>query len=187
MKHLIPLAALSLFFCMCSADNKHLAIYQELDFKREVDFFETENGSVFIGEYIGYEFTDKGDVGHQFSNHISAIVANKLKELYNNGRYYKVNLERIHISTAGMGSGTVRYSCVIPLNSVSEKCDAMTSFDHAGGWGHSPALETRKKELGKALLKGDSLRISSLKITPEGLEEYWIQWRNKRKQADCIQ
>tara|TARA_B110000285_G_C14767997_1_gene442672 strand:- start:32 stop:553 length:522 start_codon:yes stop_codon:yes gene_type:complete len=173
---------------MCRLDNQRVADYNESEFKIEVNFIQKQNRAVFIGTYIGYEFTDDGDVGHKFSNHISAIVGNKLKAMYKeDGLYYKVDLEKIQISTQGMASGIVRYSCVIPLNSVAEKCDAMTSFDYVGGWGHSPTLETRKKELSKALLQVDSLHISSLKTTPEGLEEYWIKWRNKNNQACYVQ
>jgi hypothetical protein len=29
------------------------------------------------------------------------------------------------------------------------------------------------------------LDISELKTTPEGLQEYWIQWKNKVTQAMC--
>ena len=74
---------------------------------------------------------------------------------------------------------------VIPFISVSEACDAYTSFDHVGGWNHAPALSARKKQLSKVLLKGESLDISDLKTTSEGLQEYWIQWKNKDVQADC--
>jgi hypothetical protein len=34
-------------------------------------------------------------------------------------------------------------------------------------------------------LKGEELDISKLKQTPEGLQEYWIQWKNKTKQKEC--
>ena len=44
----------------------------------------------------------------------------------------------------------------------------------------------RKHQLTKALLPGESLDISKLKKTPEGLQEYWIQWKNKNTQAECI-
>jgi hypothetical protein len=193
MKQLLILLSLSLSFTMCSGDNEKVQAqaktpaHQESEFKKEVNFFQDENGSVMIGEYIGYEFTDEGDVGHRFSNLMSSEVGYKLKTLYDEGLYYKVDLEKIHMSTIGMGSGTVNYSCVIPFVSVTEECDAMTSFDHCGGWGHTPALNSRKDELSDLLLKGDKLDISSLKTTPEGLEEYWIQWRNYKKQAECLQ
>jgi hypothetical protein len=35
-------------------------------------------------------------------------------------------------------------------------------------------------------LKGEQLDISELKTTPEGLEEYWIQWKNRSKQKECV-
>jgi len=54
-------------------------------------------------------------------------------------------------------------------------------------WGHTPELEIRKRELKKALLPGEELAISPLKSTQEGLQEYWIQWKNKDLQAGCGQ
>ena len=47
------------------------------------------------------------------------------------------------MSTKGMGSGNVIYKLSIPFVRVSEKCDAYTSFDHVGGWNHSPTLTER--------------------------------------------
>jgi len=35
-------------------------------------------------------------------------------------------------------------------------------------------------------MKNDSLNISDLLKTKEGLQEYWIQWRNKDIQSECI-
>lgn len=87
--------------------------------------------------------------------------------------------------TKGMGSGHVTYTLSIPFTPVQQKCDAYTSFDHVGGWNHAPALVSRKHQLGKALLKNGDLDISDLKTTPEGLQEYWIQWKNKITQSEC--
>ena len=69
--------------------------------------------------------------------------------------------------------------------SVKEKCDAYTSFDHVGGWNHYPSLIKRKQELSKLLVASQELNISKLKTTPEGLQEYWIQWKNRDTQSDC--
>lgn len=137
------------------------------------------------GTYEGPEFVYGDDVAHQFSNQMSYAVGNKLKELYKLGNYKKVDFSRITMTTAGMGSGKVIYSLYIPFIKVTEKCDAYTSFDHVGGWNHSPALTRRKQALSNVLMKGHELYISDLKTTPEGLQEYWIQWKNKYVQADC--
>ncbi|WP_282048701.1 hypothetical protein [Maribacter aquivivus] len=137
------------------------------------------------GTYYGPEFINGSDVAHQFSNTMSHKVGDKLKECYNNGVYIKVDFSSIKMITLGMGSGTVTYKLLIPFISVTEPCDAFTSFDHVGGWNHAPSLATRKKELSNVLLPGDALHISDLKTTPEGLQEYWIQWRNKATQANC--
>jgi len=91
------------------------------------------------------------------------------------------------MTTDGMGSGTVKFKLLIPFARVKDPCQAFTSFDHVGGWNHRPDLEKRKQELNSALLVGDSLNISALKTTIEGLEEHWIQWRNKDLQSNCIQ
>ncbi|MBU3010888.1 hypothetical protein KO506_05710 [Polaribacter vadi] len=137
------------------------------------------------GEYIGPEFINGSDIAHQFSNKMSAKVGTKLKELYIEKDYRKVDFSKIEMNTIGMGSGNVIYKLSIPFVLVKEKCDAFTSFDHVGGWNHSPSLLKRKKELKNVLMTGHKLHISELKQTPEGLQEYWIQWKNKYTQSDC--
>lgn len=146
----------------------------------------TCNSNGCTGVYEGAEFIDGSDVAHQFSNSMSAAVGDELKLQYRAGNYVKVDLEKIEMYTPGMGSGYVTYSLKIPFEQVSDKCEAYTSFDHCGGWNHTPALERRKRELRGVTLPGESLLISNLKTTPEGLEEYWIQWKNKDVQAECI-
>lgn len=143
----------------------------------------SENGCE--GTYFGPEFINGSDVAHQFSNKMAGEVGNKLKELYAQKKYTKIDFPNIIMSTDGMGSGKVEYSLSIPFTTVQEKCEAYTSFDHVGGWNHAPALSSRKKQLHNALLKGEQLDISELKTTPEGLQEYWIQWKNKLTQSDC--
>jgi hypothetical protein len=55
----------------------------------------------------------------------------------------------------------------------------MTGFDHSGGWGHTPDLNQRKNDLLKGkIVNNNKLYISPLCKTPEGLEEYWIQWQH---------
>jgi hypothetical protein len=117
---------------------------------------------------------------------MSAAVGDKLKELYDKEQYSKVDFAGITMSTEGMGSGEVIYELKIPFLRVNSKCEAYTSFDHVGGWNHAPELQKRKKQLGSALLRGDKLDVSGLKRTGENLQEYWIQWRNKEKQSECV-
>ena len=137
------------------------------------------------GIYSGPEFIEGSDIAHQFSNKMSLEVGDKLKELYKKGSYSKVDFSKIDMSTEGMGSGEVVYKLSIPFEPVKEKCDAFTSFDHVGGWNHAPALSERKAQLEPVVLDKDSLNISELKQTPEGLQEYWIQWKNEDLQAEC--
>ncbi len=113
-----------------------------------------------MGTYTGPEFINGSDVAHQFSNKMSAAVGDKLKELYKNELYGKVDFSNIQMSTEGMGTGHVVYSLSIPFVTVKEACDAYTSFDHVGGWNHTPALAKRKQELSKALMEGHELHIS---------------------------
>ena len=143
------------------------------------------NDSLCFGTYSGPEFIEGDDVAHQFSNAMSKEVGNQLKRLYAEGKYSKVDFDGIEMRTPGMGSDSVRYTLVIPFMRVDRACDARTSFDHCGGWNHPPELIKRKKDLHSALMKGDRLDISKLKQTTEGLQEYWIQWRNKEVQAEC--
>lgn len=138
------------------------------------------------GTYEGPEFINRSDIAHQFSNKMSQRVGDKLKQLYNSGNYRKVDFSKIIMSTKGMGTGNVVYTLSIPFIALEMKCDALTSFDHVGGWNHSPALNNRKEQLKELLMEGHKLDISDLKTTPEGLQEYWIQWKNKRTQADCL-
>ncbi len=137
------------------------------------------------GQYQGAEFVNGSDIAHQFSNTMSARVGDKLKELFKNGMYSQVDFENIEMTTKGMGSGNVIYFIKIPFKRVSSECEAYTSFDHVGGWNHKPALDARKKQLDKALMENHELYISDLKTTPEGLQEYWIQWKHKVTQYMC--
>ena len=159
---------------------------QPFDFQVQESHEITCTDSSCFGKYIGKEFVNGSDIAHQFSNKMSKAVGDKLKELYTNGKYSMVDLPNIQMSTKGMGTGTVTYELIIPFVRVSNKCDARTSFDHSGGWKHAPAIKTRKERLLKVVLSGDSLDISTLKTTPEGLQEFWIQWRNNEIQADCL-
>lgn len=148
-----------------------------------------ENGC--SGTYVGPEFDQtqpdgKQDVAHQFSNKMAAKVGDKLKELYKAGKYKQVDFSKIEMKTEGMdGKDDVTYFLKIPFKGVTEKCDAYTSFEHVGGWGHEPELQAMVERLESGLLEGEELDISDKMTTPQGLEEYWIQWKNKDVQADC--
>lgn len=148
--------------------------------------------SACSGMYRGVEFVSERyidrlklngtDVAHQYSNKMCEYVGNKLKQLYRDSLYSKVDLAKIRISTEGMkGDGSyVEYKVYIPFKRVP-KSQAMTAFDHCGGWGHKPELEKRKRDLllsPNKIVKNRRLWISRLYKTKEGLEEYWIQWQH---------
>lgn len=137
------------------------------------------------GFYRGPEFLKGEDIAHQFSNRMSGEVGQQLKVLYTEKKYRKVDLKQIRMSTVGMGSGFVIYRLKIPFIEVTDSCEAYTSFDHCGGWNHKPAIDQRIEGLNTLLLPGEKLDISPLKRTKEGLQEYWIQWKNKDLQHFC--
>lgn len=150
-----------------------------------------ENGCT--GKYIGVEFVNEEykqklgltgtDIAHNYSNLMCKYVGRKLKELYREGKFSKVVLNKIRISTKGMGDGKghVEYIVSIPFKRVEKRSQAMTGFDHSGGWGHPPELAKRKYQLlhsKKRIVKNRKLYVSRLTQTPEGLKEYWIQWKH---------
>lgn len=161
-----------------------LSVFLFLGLTDKNDLIECSNNECF-GQYKGAEFIDGSDIAHQFSNTMSARVGDQLKELFKKGQYSKVDFDNIIMTTKGMGSGKVIYYLNIPFKRVDTKCEAYTSFDHVGGWNHKPELNARKKQLKNALMDNQILDISNLKMTPEGLQEHWIQWKNKLTQSMC--
>jgi len=148
--------------------------------------------SACSGMYRGVEFISPRyierldlngtDVAHQYSNKMCEYVGNKLKQLYRDSLYSKVDFNRIRVSTIGMNgdSNYVEYKVYIPFKRVP-KSQAMTAFDHCGGWGHKPELKKRKFDLlysANKIVKNRRLWISRLFRTKEGLQEYWIQWQH---------
>lgn len=139
------------------------------------------NDTLCYGTYSGPEFVDGSDVAHQFSNQMAAVVGNKLKELYRANNYSKVDLQKIKMTTLGMyNKGEVEYALFIPFIKVEDSCEAKTSFDHRGGWGHKPNLDKVLTEFAK--VKSLEYQFTT---TPEGLTEYWLQWRHNQLQANC--
>ena len=176
---ILAISALILLIFISTGSSDGLVVLEDLS-----DTITCTDSACF-GSYQGPEFISGSDIAHQFSNTMSGVVGDKLKELYRQKIFVKVDFENIEMTTAGMGSGRVTYYLFIPFERVQNPCDAYTSFDHVGGWNHAPALVARKRQLQKALFDGDVLNISDLRTTPEGLQEYWIQWRNKHTQANC--
>jgi hypothetical protein len=137
--------------------------------------------SVCKGVYEGPEFIGSSDVAHQFSNHMSKSVGDKLKELYKDRKYSKVDLLNIKMTTKDMNQiGNVIYTLEIPFIPVKDSCDAFTSFDHRGGWGH----KRDSLDVVREFRNVDNLKIIELS-TPEGLQEFWAQWRHKSYQIKC--
>ncbi len=179
MKRILTLLLLNFILTGCNNADKKVGNHNNVRGEIICD----DNGC--RGTYIGKEFINILDVAHQFSNKMCDYVGDKLKELYAKGIFSKVDFDNIYMSTEGMGLGEVIYKLSIPFIRVQNRCESYTSFDHVGGWNHSPALTERKIQLSKALIQGEELYISDLKTTNEGLQEYWIQWKNNIVQVDC--
>ncbi|AEA45818.1 hypothetical protein [Fluviicola taffensis] len=140
-------------------------------------------GAEFIPEkYIDQLNLNGTDIAHQYSNKMCEYIGKKLKQLYRDSLYSKVNFSKIKLSTKGMNgdSNYVEYKIYIPFKRVP-KSQAMTAFDHCGGWGHQPEIKKRKYDLLSSpskIVKNRRLWISKLFRTKEGLQEYWIQWQH---------
>ena len=177
-----------LISCAIDVDKKKVEIKKPV---LEISDNILRSDSLCFGIYKGPEFDRAhGDIGHQYSNVMSKVVGDQLKKLYLEGKYSKVDFEHIKMTTSGMNDGDnyVTYELSIPFIRVQNKCEAMTAFDHCGGWGHAPDLEKRKAgfvERGKLVMVGDDLDISDLKKTKEGLQEYWLQWKHIDYQNEC--
>ena len=117
--------------------------------------------------------------------HSKVIRNKKLKSLFDNKKYAKVDLKKIRMTSIDMNNlGSVKLEIFIPFKRVKNPCEARTGFDHSGGWDHDPEIEIRKQQLlGIAVCK--KLEISPLIKTPENFQEYWIQWKHKDFQANC--
>ena len=108
-------------------------------------------------------------------------VGHFLKKSYQNGTFLKVDLKHILMTTQDMDNkGDVTYHLNIPFVRVSDSCQAATAFDHRGGWNHEI---TKNQALSPFKLKRH-LDYIELK-TPEGLQEFWIQWQHNQFQKGC--
>ncbi len=181
---------LILFLALAGCINSHQSINWN---NKSTSYNPVCNDFICVGKYEGVEFNEnqsKNDIAHQYSNVMCKAVGKQLKKLYLKEKYSKVDFNSIVMKTSGMGKGQnyVVYEIVIPFIRVKDSCDAMTAFDHSGGWQHVPELTNRKNELvcsSKNIVLNNKLTISSLQSTPEGLQEYWIQWQHAAFQKTC--
>lgn len=196
MRIIIFLSSFSILFS-CGSNIKPLKRKNSDQVVKNTIQAETNNitvtNSKCYGTYKGIEFNgnlEKSDIAHQFSNSMSRAVGDKLKKLYTERNYSKVDFDQIEMITKGMNDGDnyVEYTLEIPFIRVATKCEATTAFDHSGGWNHYPAIKERKKVLlniDRTTSVNGKLEISKLKTTKEGLQEFWIQWKHKDFQSDC--
>jgi hypothetical protein len=77
----------------------------------------------------------------------------------------------------------------MPFKRVA-KCDAFTGIEHCGSWNYQPIifLNKRFKELREGLSERCSVGNSAYQFykNEEGFQEYWIQFKHKDYQADCV-
>ena len=180
----LTLSALLIF--SCSSPKKEV---KNTKTKPEKNLVIVCNDSFCKVNYSGPEFTiHKGeiiDTAHRMSNLISGEVGKKLKSLFDNKKYAKVDLKKIRMTSIDMDNlGSVKLEIFIPFKRVKNPCEARTGFDHSGGWDHDPEIEKRKKKL-SGIAVCEELEISPLIKTPENFQEYWIQWKHKDFQENC--
>lgn len=141
------------------------------------------------GYFKGPEYTEEGDIAHQFSNTVAKKVGHYLKERYKKKVYLKIDLSGIKITTQGLDQlDDVIYTLKMPFQRVS-KCEAYTGIEHCGSWDHQEKrlLNERFKELKKGLQTEYSIGPMEHQFytTSEGFQEYWIQFKHKEYQFDC--
>ncbi|MFK8036958.1 MAG: hypothetical protein AB8B74_01610 [Crocinitomicaceae bacterium] len=133
------------------------------------------------GVYSGPEFVNDEDVAHQFSNQMANQVGKALKAWYQKSEFIKVDLENIKMTTKDMDNkGEVIYTLNIPFVRVLDSCLATTAFDHRGGWGH----KISEKSVKRSFMNKKQLDYKE-HTTPEGLQEFWIQWQHQDWQKGC--
>ncbi|MFM7596272.1 MAG: hypothetical protein ACKO4Y_08850 [Flavobacteriales bacterium] len=143
-----------------------------------------------IGYFRGPEYNEDGDIAHQFSNKVAERVGVYLKERYSKKVYLKVDLAAVRIKTQGLNQvDSVYYAIEMPFKRVT-KCDAFTGIEHCGSWNYQPILLLNKrfKELREGLSERCSVGNSAYQFykNEEGFQEYWIQFKHKDYQADCV-
>ena len=187
IKHILLFSLTFLVLFSCKEKSKDEKITKKLNREKPINII--CNDSFCKVNYNGPEFvindTEIIDTAHRMSNLISGEVGKKLKQLFDEKKYSKVDLEKIRMSSIDMDNlGSVKLEIFIPFKRVKKKCDAATAFDHSGGWDHAPEIENRIKNLSEiAVCK--KLEVSQLIKTPENFQEYWIQWKHETRQADC--
>lgn len=184
----IAFSTLLLLSCTDTIEQKVTAANKS-DVKPEKNLVLVCNDSFCSVNYSGPEFTickyKLIDTAHRMSNLISSEVGKKLKNLFDKKKYAKVDLKKIRMTSIDMDNlGYVKLEIFIPFIRVKKPCEARTGFDHSGGWDHDPEIEERKKQL-LGIAVCEELEISTLIKTPENFQEYWIQWKHKRFQAEC--
>lgn len=74
------------------------------------------------------------DAIHQLSNVAANIVGQDLKQLYSNGKYYKVDMNNIKMEYGKNTNNKTYYYITIPLISVKDDKSAYINFEHKGSW-----------------------------------------------------
>ena len=197
--YLIALISLLLFVECNTTNNKQnkRKIQEEerkSEIKRKPNYSVTIDQNGLYGTYKGLEFVDTGDVmyndvAHQFSNFVADTLGKFLKASYKAGNYYCIDFKKTKITTKGMDMKDTVVYCINMAFKKKDKCGASTGIEHCGSWG-GQADDILKKRLDETITNLAPLCIGRPKtykyVTDEKFKEYWIQFKHKNYQGDCV-
>ena len=197
--YLITLISLLLFVECNTTNNKQnkRKIKEEerkSEIKRKPNYSVTIDQNGLYGTYKGLEFVDTGDVmyndvAHQFSNFVADTLGKFLKASYKAGNYYSIDFKKTKITTKGMDMKDTVVYCINMAFKKTDKCGASTGIEHCGSWG-GQADDLLKKRLDETITNLAPLCIGRPKtykyVTDEKFKEYWIQFKHKNYQGDCV-
>ena len=191
MKNNFQLLIFTLFISITSCFSRNVTKNSFIKYLSNNETINTTSISSkgFYGKYMGVEFNQNGDVAHQFSNKVTKIIGKYLKESYSRGEYLKIDLKNTKIKTTDLDlKGNVKFIIYMPFIKVN-KCDAFTGLIHCGTWVNQKSvildnrIETQLRKLKSISIgKPDQGYFK----TPEGYKEYWVQFKHKKYQTNCL-
>jgi hypothetical protein len=161
-----------------------------------LEIIQTKQGNdvVFNAKYSGPEFIETHggyyiDTAHRTSNAITDKISDFLKSNYKQGKYYKVNLDKLSIKISGevlhkdKSTNHCEYEIKFYLDSTS-KANSVTSLEHRGTWvrdysriNQDSALAWKKRIENEALKESVEMKLVE---TEKGFREYWIIFHGKQ-------
>lgn len=177
--------------CTLATSKKETIEVRETSYKTKVSC-KIENDKL-IASYEGPEFLNDRDTAHLLSNLVANELGNHLKKEFSKKNYLKVDFKNTKIQTKGNpqfrypSEEIVKYTIEMPLLKVKNACDAFTGIEHRGTWARND-IETGFPEWIQKLKSQIAVGEieSQLYSTPEGFKEYWVQFKHKNYQLDCM-